>query len=244
MNPQKPTSGRDGQYIDLDKDIGKVIRKELGKEKSREREENMDTGSNINTIAKKETDKYKDDNMKTLENLDNFEKVDKSSKKVLEIDFVDIVLIDSKRANNHTSKDQFNRPKITDGPKYTTLSFTEDNKENIVYEIDAINTTNANQSVNSNDIVENLETIPQRKTQEILTSATGSPEIPTEYQSTKRKTTERTAITVKPTEELKDYTIIQMTTEISLQETKEESQPNKKTEGEFVGTENLIISGK
>ncbi|KAI7811572.1 putative inactive serine protease PAMR1-like [Triplophysa rosa] len=231
IKPQKPTSGKDkfGQYLDSDKDIGKVMRKELGKEKNKEKEENKDTDSNINTITKEETDKFKHDSMKPQDNLENSEKVDKSPTKGLDIDFVDIVLINSKRANNHTENVKSKSKKITDGPKYTILSFTEDNKENIMYEIDTINTANVTQSVDNNDIVENLETIP-------LTAATGSPEI-----STVSKTAETTTITVKPTEELKDHTTIQRPTEFSLKETKEESQPNK-TEGEFAGTENLIIN--
>lgn len=235
IKPQNPTSGKDkfGQDVDLDKDISKVIRKELRKEKNKDKEENMDTDSNINTITKKETDKYKDDSMKALDNLENSEKVDKSPTKGLDIEFVDIVLIDSKRGNNHTEKDKLKSEKKADGPNYTILSFTEDNKENILYEVDIINTANVTQSVNSNDIVENLETITRRHTEEILSASTGSPEI---------STVNDTTIMVKHTEELKDH-MIQRTTEISVHKTKEESQSNK-TKGEFAGTENLIINGK
>lgn len=230
---QKPTSGKDnfGQYVDLDKDIDKVIRKELGREKNKDKEENKETDSNINTITKEESDKFKDDSVKPRDNLDNSEKVDKSPTKGLDIDFVDIVLINRKRANNHTENYKSNSQKITDGSKYTILSFTDDNKENIFYEIDTINTANVTQSVDNNDIIENLETVP-------LTAATGSPEI-----STVSKIAERTTTTVKPTEDLNDHTMIQRPTEISLKDTKEGSQPNK-TEGEFAGTENLIINGR
>ncbi|XP_056595372.1 inactive serine protease PAMR1 isoform X3 [Triplophysa dalaica] len=217
---QKPTSGKDnfGQYVDLDKDIDKVIRKELGTEKNKDKEENKETDSNINTITKEESDKFKDDSVKQRDNLDNSEKVDKSPTKGLDIDFVDIVLINSRRANNQTENDKSNSQKITDGSKYTILSFTDDNKENIFYEIDTINKANVTQSVDNNDIIENLETVP-------LTAATGSPEI-----STVSKIA--TTITVKPTEELKDHTMIQRPTEISLKDTKEESQPNKTEESE------------
>lgn len=238
LQPQKPTSGKDnvGQGVDLD------IRKEVEKEKSKDKEANKDTDSSINTIIKKETEKHKD-NMKPTDNLDSTEKVAKSTTKGLEVDFVDIVLIDSKRANQ-TGKNKTTDQKITDGPRYTVLSFTEDDKENIFYKVDSISTENNTESVDSNDIEKSLETTAQQGTEEMQTATVGNNR--TEIISTVIKETEKVTNILKKTEMLKVNTVIEIITkEVPPQERKKESQPNAKTEGEFgqtVGTENLVIT--
>lgn len=234
---QKPTSGKDkvGQDVDLD------IRKELEKEKSKDKEANTD--SSINTIIKKETEKHKD-NMKPTDNLDSTEKVAKSPTKGLEVDLVDIVLIDSKRANQ-TGNNKTKEQKITDGPQYTILSLTEDDKKNIFYEIDTISTGNNTESVDSNDIEKRLETTAQQGTEEMQTATVGNNR--TQIMSTVIKETEKVTNTVKKTEMLNVNTVIERTTkEVPPQETKTESQPKAKTEGDFgqtTGTENLVITG-
>ncbi|XP_065154066.2 inactive serine protease PAMR1 isoform X4 [Paramisgurnus dabryanus] len=238
LQPQKPTSGKDnvGQGVDLD------IRKEVEKEKSKDKEANKDTDSSINTIIKKETEKHKD-NMKPTDNLDSTEKVAKSTTKGLEVDFVDIVLIDSKRANQ-TGKNKTTDQKITDGPRYTVLSFTEDDKENIFYKVDSISTENNTESVDSNDIEKSLETTAQQGTEEMQTATVGNNR--TEIISTVIKETEKVTNILKKTEMLKVNTVIEIITkEVPPQERKKESQPNAKTEGEFgqtAGTENLVIT--
>nr|XP_055048276.1 inactive serine protease PAMR1 isoform X5 [Misgurnus anguillicaudatus] len=235
---QKPTSGKDkvGQDVDLD------IRKEVEKEKSKDKEANKDTDSSINTIIKKETEKHKD-NMKPTDNLDSTEKVAKSPTKGLEIDFVDIVLIDSKRANQ-TGKNKTKDQKITDGPRYTILSFTEDDKENIFYKVDTIGTEKNTESVDSNDIEKSLETTAQQGTQEMQTATVGNNR--TEIISTVIKEPEKVSNIGKKTETLKVNTVIErITKEVPPQERKNESQPYAMTEGEFgqtAGTENLVIT--
>lgn len=238
LQPQKPTSGKDnvGQGVDLD------IRKEVEKEKSKDKEANKDTDSSINTIIKKETEKHKD-NMKPTDNLDSTEKVAKSTTKGLEVDFVDIVLIDSKRANQ-TGKNKTKDQKITDGPRYTVLRFTEDDKENIFYKVDSISTENNTESVDSNDIEKSLETTAQQGTEEMQTATVGNNR--TEIISTVIKETEKVTNILKKTEMQKVNTVIEIITkEVPPQERKNESQPNAKTEGEFgktAGTENLVIT--
>ncbi|XP_055048276.2 inactive serine protease PAMR1 isoform X6 [Misgurnus anguillicaudatus] len=235
---QKPTSGKDkvGQDVDLD------IRKEVEKEKSKDKEANKDTDSSINTIIKKETEKHKD-NMKPTDNLDSTEKVAKSPTKGLEIDFVDIVLIDSKRANQ-TGKNKTKDQKITDGPRYTILSFTEDDKENIFYKVDTIGTEKNTESVDSNDIEKSLETTAQQGTQEMQTATVGNNR--TKIISTVIKEPEKVSNIGKKTETLKVNTVIErITKEVPPQERKNESQPYAMTEGEFgqtAGTENLVIT--
>lgn len=231
--PKKPTAGKDDRGLDLElgKDIGKDIGRNFVQEKPKV--ENKDTDISINTIGKKETGGDKD-NLKPLDkdgNLDIREK-DRSPTKDLGMDIFDIVLID----NNQTAKDKTKDggmdkgQKITDGPQYTIL--TEDENENILYEIDIIHRGNNTEFLNSNDLEENLGTLPQKETEELPTASTGNNS--TAILPTASTTTERVTSRVKPLENVKVDTVNEKTAEQVLQqETNRESQSNLKNEGEY-----------
>ncbi|XDV52339.1 hypothetical protein PO909_021076 [Leuciscus waleckii] len=228
--PKKPTAGKDDGGLDLElgKDKGKDIGSHFVQEKPKV--ENKDTDSSINTIGKKETGGDKD-NLKLLDkdgHLDITEK-DGSPTKDLGMDILDIVLID----NNQTAKDKTKYggmdkgQKIIDGPQYTLL--TEDENENILHETDIIHSGNNTEFLNSNDIEEDLGTLPQKETEELPTASTGNNI--TAFIPTASTTTERVTTRVKPTEKVKVDTVNEKTAEQVLQqETNRESQSNLKNE--------------
>ncbi|XP_067292919.1 inactive serine protease PAMR1 isoform X2 [Pseudorasbora parva] len=237
--PKKPTVGKDigGLDLELGKDIGKDIGSHFVKEKHKV--ENKDADSSINTIEKKEPGVDKD-NLKLLDkdgHLDTREK-DGSPTKDLGMEFIDIVLIDNTMDSNQTEKDKTKDgemdkgQKITDGPQYTILSLTEDEKENILYEIDIIHRVNNTEFLNRNDIEEYLGTLPQKETEELpITITPGNNSttiIPTES-----STTERLTMRVTPTDKVKVDTVTEKTAvQVLQQETNIESQSNPKNEDE------------
>ncbi|XP_051978723.1 inactive serine protease PAMR1 isoform X3 [Xyrauchen texanus] len=246
IRPQKPTPGKEkvGQEVDLGKDIRKDFRKEKPKDKVENKD---DDDSSINTISKKETNED-EDHVKPLDkdrHVDRGEKVAKSPKEDLDMDFVDIVLIDRKWANNQTAKDKIDDEgtdkgeKVIYGPKYSIVRLTKGEKENNFYQIDTINIGNNSESVESNDI--GLRTLPRKETEESPTATTDS----TAIMSTVSKTTER-MLMIKSTDKFKVDSVNEQITEQDLPlETKEEFLPNTKPEGEsgqFVETGNLIIT--
>ncbi|XP_077101650.1 inactive serine protease PAMR1 [Siphateles boraxobius] len=230
--PKKPTAGNydGGLDLELGKDIGKDIGSNFVQEKPKV--ENKDTESSINTIGKKETGGDKD-NLKLFDkdrHLDIREK-DGSPTKDLGMDFIDIVLIDTNQTAKDKTKDgsMDKGQKITDGPQYTILSLTEDEKENILYEIDIIHRGNNTEFLNRNDIEDNLGTLPQNETEELPTATTGNNStaiIPTVSTANERVTTR-----VKPVEKVKVDTVNEKTEEQVLQqETNRESQSNLENE--------------
>lgn len=234
--PKKPTAGNDdgGQDLKLGKDIGKDIGSHFVQEKPKVENKEFENRS-INTIVKKETggDKH---NLKLLDkdgHLDIREK-DGSPTKDLGMDFIDIVLIDNNQTTRDKTKDggMDKGQKITDGPQYTILSLTEDEKENILYEIDIIHRGNNTEFLNRNDIEENLGTLPQKETEELPTATPGNNS--TAIIPTVSTTTERVTTRVKPVEKVKVDTVNEKTAEQVLQqETNRESQSNLKNEGEY-----------
>jgi len=240
--PKKPPAGNDDGGLDVE--LGKDIGKDIGsKFVQKPKVENKETDSN--TIGKKETG-GDNDNLKLLDKDGhlNIREKDGSPKKDLDMDFIDIMLID----NNQTAKDKTKDggmdkgQKITDGPQYT-ISLTEDEKENILYEIDITHRGNNTEFLNRNDIEENLGTLLQKETKELPTATTGnisSGVIPTAINistaviPTVITTTARVATRVKPMEKVKVDTVNEKTTEQVLQqETNRESQSNLKNEGEY-----------
>ncbi|XP_051547994.1 inactive serine protease PAMR1 isoform X2 [Myxocyprinus asiaticus] len=251
IRPQKPTPGK--EKVGQDVDLGKDIRKDFRKEKPKDKVENKDDDdSSLNTISKKETDED-EDHVKPLDkdrHVDRGEKVTKGPKEDLDMDFVDIVLIDRKWANNQTAKDKTDDEgidkgeKVIYGPKYSIVRLTKDEKENNFYKIDTINIGNNSESVESNDIEKGLRTLPRKETAESPTATTDNNS--TAIVSTVSKTTERMAIMIKPTDKFKVDSVKEQITEQDLPlETKEEFLPNTKPEGEsgqFAGNGNLIIT--
>lgn len=224
---KKPTAGKENVGLDLDlgKDIGKDIESNFVKEKTKV--ENKDADSSINTIEKDETGGDKD--LKLFDkdgHLDIKEKVG-SPTKDLGMEFLDIVLIDSNQTAKDKTKDgeMDKGQKITHGPQYTILNLTEDEKENILYEIDIIPRGNNTEFLNSNDIEDNLGTLPQKETEELPTVAAKNSTaiIPTVITTTERVTTR-----VTPTEKVKVDTVNEKTTEQDLQQ-----ETNLKNGGEY-----------
>jgi len=171
--PKKPPAGNDDGGLDVE--LGKDIGKDIGsKFVQKPKVENKETDSN--TIGKKETG-GDNDNLKLLDKDGhlNIREKDGSPKKDLDMDFIEIMLID----NNQTAKDKTKDggmdkgQKITDGPQYT-ISLTEDEKENILYEIDITHRGNNTEFLNRNDIEENLGTLLQKETKELPTATTGN----------------------------------------------------------------------
>lgn len=226
IKPQKPTAGKDnvGQDVKFGEDMGIDIGSNFVKEKTKI--ENKDADSNINTIRKNEAVEDKD----TLQLLDKDAHLDIGTKvgsptKDLGMEFVEIVLIDNKMVSNQTTKDDKTRDggidkgqKRTDGPQYTILSLTEDEKENILYEIDTIHRGNNTTFFNKNDIEENLTLL--QETEQPKTATTGNNS--TAVIPTVSKTTDKMTMTVKPTEKVLVDTVNEKMTEQDLQETKKD----------------------
>ncbi|XP_050960720.1 LOW QUALITY PROTEIN: inactive serine protease PAMR1 [Labeo rohita] len=226
IKPQKPTAGKDnmGQDVKFGEDMGIDIGSNFVKEKTKI--ENKDADSNINTIRKNEAVEDKD----TLQLLDKDAHLDIGTKvgsptKDLGMEFVEIVLIDNKMVSNQTTKDDKTRDggidkgqKRTDGPQYTILSLTEDEKENILYEIDTIHRGNNTTFFNKNDIEENLTLL--QETEQPKTATTGNNS--TAVIPTVSKTTDKMTMTVKPTEKVQVDTVNEKMTEQDLQETKKD----------------------
>lgn len=201
--------GQDGKFGE-DIDFGSNFVKEKPKV------ENKDADGSINTIRKKETGEDKD-TIKPFDkdaHLDIGKKVGSPTK-----EYIDIVLIDNRMANNQTTKADKTKDggtdkgqKITDGPQYTILSLTEDEKDNILYEIDTIHKGNNTQFFNRNDI-ENLGTLLE-ETEQLPTTTIGNNS--TTIIPTVSKTTDK--MMVKPMEKLKVDAVNEKTTEQDLQQ--------------------------
>ncbi|XP_073688388.1 inactive serine protease PAMR1 isoform X2 [Garra rufa] len=237
IKPQKPTTGKDnvGQDVKFGEDMGIDIGSNFVKEKPKI--ENKDTDNNINTITKNEAGEDKD-TPKLFDkdaHLDIGTKVGSPSKD-LGMEFVDIVLIDNRMASNHTTEDDKTKDsgvdkgqKRTDGPQYTILGLTEDEKENILYEIDTIHRRNNTEFFNRNVIEENFTIL--QETEQPPTATTGNTS--TAIITTVSKTTDKVEMMVKPIEKVQVDTVNEKMIEQDLQqETIKESQPNAKIEGE------------
>ncbi|KAK2866823.1 hypothetical protein Q8A67_024940 [Cirrhinus molitorella] len=231
IKPQKPTSGKDnvGQDVKFGEDKGIDIGSNFVKEKPKL--ENKDADSGINTIGKNEAGEDKD----TLKLFDKDAHPDTGKKvgspsKELGMEFVDIVLIDNRMASNHTTKDDKTKDggidkgqKRTNGPQYTILSLTEDEQENILYEIDTIHRQNNTEFVNSNDIEDNLTLLQETEQPPTATASNNS----TAITPTLSKTTDKMEMMVKPMEKVQVDPVNETMT------TKQESQQNTETgEGE------------
>lgn len=224
--------GQEGQFgEDKGIDFGSNFLKEKPKA------ENKDTDSSINTIRKKETGEDKD----TLKPFDKDAHLDIGKKvasptKDLGMEYIDIVLIDNRMANNQTTTADTTKDggidkgqKITDEPQYTILSLTEDEKENILYELDTIHKGNNTTFFNRND-KENLGTLLEG-TEQLPTATTGNNS--TTIIPTVSKNTDKMTMMAKPIEKVKVDTMNVKTSEQDLQqETKKESQQNTDMEGE------------
>ncbi|XP_043090442.1 inactive serine protease PAMR1 isoform X2 [Puntigrus tetrazona] len=231
IKPQKPTPGKEdvGQDGKFGEDMGIDFGSNIVKEKPKA--ENKDADTSINTIRKKETEEDKD-TVKPFDkeaHLDIGKKVG-SSTKDLGMEYIDIVLIDNRMANNQTPKADETKDdgidkgqKRTDGPQYTILSLTEDEKNNILHEIDTIHKGNNTQFFNRNDI-ENLGTV-LIETEQLPTPNTGNNS--TTIVPIETETTEKMTMTAKPTEKVKvDEVNVKMSEQDLQQETKKESQQN------------------
>ncbi|XP_058622467.1 inactive serine protease PAMR1 isoform X3 [Onychostoma macrolepis] len=231
IKPQKPTPGKDnvGRDGKFGEDMGIDFGSNFVKEKPKV--ENKDADSSINTIRKKETEEDKD----TLKPFDKDAHLDIGKKvgsptKDLGMEYIDFVLIDNRMANNQTTKADKTKDggmdkgqKRTDGPQYTILSLTENEKDNILYEIDTIHKGNNTQFFNRNDI-ENSETLLE-ETEQLPTTTTGNNS--TTVIPTMSKTIDKMTMMVKPMEKVKVDAVNEKTTEQDLQqETKKESQQN------------------
>ncbi|XP_042609241.1 inactive serine protease PAMR1 isoform X4 [Cyprinus carpio] len=231
IKPQKPTPGKDnvGQDGKFGEDMGIDFGRDFVKEKPKA--ENKDADSSINTIRKKETGEDKDA-LKPFDkdaHLDIGKKVG-SPTKDLGMEYIDIVLIDNRMANNQTTKADKTKDggmdkgqKRIDGPQYTILSLTEDEKDNILYEIDTIHKGNNTKFFNRNDI-ENLGTLFE-ETEQLPSATIGN--YNTTVMPTVSKTTDKMTMMAKPMEKVKVDTVNVKTSEQDLQqETKNESQQN------------------
>ncbi len=188
--------------------------------KEKPKVENKDADGSINTIRKKETGEDKD----TLKPFDKDAHLDIGKKVVsptkdLGMEYIDIVLIDNRMANNQTTKADKTKDggmdkgqKITDGPQYTILSLTEDEKDNILYEIDTMHKGNNTQFFNRNDI-ENWGTLLE-ETEQLPTTTIGNNS--TTIIPTVSKTTDK--MMVKPMEKVKEDAVNEKTTEQDLQQ--------------------------
>ncbi|XP_053333907.1 inactive serine protease PAMR1 [Clarias gariepinus] len=200
-----PISGKD--KIGLDTDINKSQEVEKGKDFVKEKPTvgrkdkiiGKESEDIMNTVRKKDSDNGKIVHYLDKDgDLDSAEKVVIDTTNELDTNIVDVVLIDDKSTNKETSihkaTEKDNKETATEIPLYTIVSLRKDEKDvNIPYKIDFSSTTNTTESVDSNDIEENLQTLLPKETPKIQPEAhtdnsTESAIVPTQYPTTESVT--------------------------------------------------------
>lgn len=208
-SPEIPLSGKDKIGLDIDISKGQEVEKGRGKDPgkkpiggSKDKIDSKDAEDSMNTVRKKDLD-----NGKIVQYLDKDGDLDMAEKVVtdptndLDTNIVDFVLIDDKSTireiNIHKDTEKDNKETVTEIPQYTIVSLRKDEIENVPYKVDTSSTSNTNETVDSNDIEESLQTLLPKETSKIQPQAhadnsTERAIVPTPSPDTERVTVGRT----------------------------------------------------
>lgn len=164
-----------GQEVETD--ISKDPGKDFGKEKpiagSKDKISIKDSDDSINKVREKDSDNGKIVHYFGKDkDLDSAVKVVTDQTNDLDTNIVDIVPIDDKKSIKETNilkaTENDNKETVTEIPEYTIVSLRKDEKdENVPYKIDTSSTSYTNETVNSNDIEEHLQTLVPKEASKI-----------------------------------------------------------------------------